>query len=149
MLLYIYFGDVPDLEQPGYWNQAKTKVFFTPIFWAPLLFWFCNLCSTVPYCFDEVLFFFFFFLNKFFLRVILGQSLKFDSPLSLFLLDGLVAPILCFTSTFVHQVYVHCLGRDRAYRRFWVFDSLPGIFVEHDDDNVSFSRFLSLKFLFF
>ena len=29
---------------------------------------------------------------------------------------------------------VQCLGRDRAYRRFWVFDSVPGVFVEHDDD---------------
>ena len=28
------------------------------------------------------------------------------------------------------------LGRDRAYRRFWVIESLPGIYVEHDDDNV-------------
>ena len=29
-----------------------------------------------------------------------------------------------------------CLGRDRAYRRFWVLESIPGLFVEHDDDNV-------------
>ncbi|CAG0901953.1 unnamed protein product [Darwinula stevensoni] len=28
------------------------------------------------------------------------------------------------------------LGRDRAYRRFWVFSSIPGLFVEHDDDYV-------------
>ena len=28
------------------------------------------------------------------------------------------------------------LGRDRAYRRFWVVDALPGLFVEHDDDFV-------------
>ena len=28
------------------------------------------------------------------------------------------------------------LGRDRAYRRFWMLESLPGIFVEHDDDFV-------------
>lgn len=28
------------------------------------------------------------------------------------------------------------LGRDRAYRRFWVLESLPGLFVEHDDDFV-------------
>lgn len=28
------------------------------------------------------------------------------------------------------------LGRDRAYRRFWTIESLPGLFVEHDDDNV-------------
>jgi len=28
------------------------------------------------------------------------------------------------------------LGRDRAYRRFWMLQTLPGIFVEHDDDNV-------------
>jgi bromodomain adjacent to zinc finger domain protein 1A len=29
------------------------------------------------------------------------------------------------------------LGIDRAYRRYWVFQSLPGLFVEHDDDYVS------------
>ena len=28
------------------------------------------------------------------------------------------------------------LGRDRAYRRYWVSDSLPGLYVEHDDDLV-------------
>ena len=28
------------------------------------------------------------------------------------------------------------LGRDRAYRRYWVIDTLPGLFVEHDDDTV-------------
>ncbi|KAK2707515.1 bromodomain adjacent to zinc finger domain protein 1A-like [Artemia franciscana] len=28
------------------------------------------------------------------------------------------------------------LGRDRAYRRFWTFSSLPGLFVEHDDEFV-------------
>lgn len=28
------------------------------------------------------------------------------------------------------------LGRDRAYRRFWVFQTLPGIFVEDDDPSV-------------
>ncbi|KAF4527597.1 hypothetical protein B566_EDAN015151 [Ephemera danica] len=28
------------------------------------------------------------------------------------------------------------LGLDRAYRRYWMFQSLPGIFVEHDDDFV-------------
>merc|ERR1712013_500555 len=31
---------------------------------------------------------------------------------------------------------LHCLGRDRAFRRFWVFDSVPGLFVEHDDNEV-------------
>ena len=29
-----------------------------------------------------------------------------------------------------------CLGRDRAYRRYWVLEALPGLFVEHDDDLV-------------
>lgn len=29
-----------------------------------------------------------------------------------------------------------CLGRDRAYRRFWILESLPGLFIEHDDDTV-------------
>ncbi len=29
-----------------------------------------------------------------------------------------------------------CLGRDRAYRRYWVLESIPGLFVEHDDDQV-------------
>lgn len=28
------------------------------------------------------------------------------------------------------------LGRDRAFRRFWILESLPGVFVEHDDDFV-------------
>ena len=28
------------------------------------------------------------------------------------------------------------LGRDRAYRRYWVLDSLPGLYIEHDDDFV-------------
>jgi bromodomain adjacent to zinc finger domain protein 1A len=28
------------------------------------------------------------------------------------------------------------LGRDRAFRRFWMLESLPGVFVEHDDDFV-------------
>merc|ERR1712059_107453 len=35
---------------------------------------------------------------------------------------------------------VTCLGRDRAFRRFWAFDSLPGVFVEHDDDLVGECR---------
>jgi len=35
-----------------------------------------------------------------------------------------------------NQVYVHCLGRDRAYRRYWTFHSLPAIFVEHNDDEI-------------
>lgn len=30
----------------------------------------------------------------------------------------------------------HPLGRDRAYRRYWVFPTLPGLFVEHDDEFV-------------
>ena len=29
-----------------------------------------------------------------------------------------------------------CLGRDRAYRRYWVLESMPGVYVEHDDDLV-------------
>jgi bromodomain adjacent to zinc finger domain protein 1A len=29
-----------------------------------------------------------------------------------------------------------CLGRDRAYRRYWVIDTVPGLFVEHEDDAV-------------
>lgn len=28
------------------------------------------------------------------------------------------------------------MGRDRAYRRFWMFNFLPGLFVEDDDDTV-------------
>jgi len=35
---------------------------------------------------------------------------------------------------------VQCLGRDRAFRRFWVFDSVPGVFVEHDDDLIGECR---------
>lgn len=37
-------------------------------------------------------------------------------------------------------VSVQCLGRDRAFRRFWVFDSVPGVFVEHDDDLIGDCR---------
>ena len=29
-----------------------------------------------------------------------------------------------------------CLGRDRAYRRFWKLESCPGLFVEHNDDEL-------------
>ena len=29
-----------------------------------------------------------------------------------------------------------CLGRDRAYRRFWKLESCPGLFVEHNDDEI-------------
>lgn len=35
-----------------------------------------------------------------------------------------------------NNVGISFLGRDRAYRRFWVLNTLPGIYVEHDDDNV-------------
>lgn len=31
---------------------------------------------------------------------------------------------------------LHSMGRDRAYRRYWVFSTIPGLFVEHDDDLV-------------
>lgn len=31
---------------------------------------------------------------------------------------------------------LHPLGRDRAYRRYWVFPTTPGLFVEHDDEFV-------------
>ncbi|XP_021919556.1 bromodomain adjacent to zinc finger domain protein 1A isoform X2 [Zootermopsis nevadensis] len=34
-------------------------------------------------------------------------------------------------AVFGHQVLP--IGTDRAYRRFWVFSSLPGLFVEHDE----------------
>jgi len=37
---------------------------------------------------------------------------------------------------FQNKVSLQCLGRDRAYRRFWSFESVPGVFVEHDDDFV-------------
>lgn len=31
---------------------------------------------------------------------------------------------------------IHPIGRDRAYRRYWLFQSLPGLFVEQDDEFV-------------
>lgn len=31
---------------------------------------------------------------------------------------------------------IHPIGRDRAYRRYWLFQSLPGLFVEQDDEYV-------------
>ena len=43
-------------------------------------------------------------------------------------------------AAYQRSVTVHCLGRDRAFRRFWVFDSVPGIFVEHDDDTIGEPR---------
>ena len=43
-------------------------------------------------------------------------------------------------SDYQRSVSVQCLGRDRAYRRFWVFESVPGVFVEHDDDLIGVCR---------
>lgn len=31
---------------------------------------------------------------------------------------------------------IHPIGRDRAYRRYWIFQSLPGLYVEQDDEYV-------------
>ena len=31
---------------------------------------------------------------------------------------------------------IHPIGRDRAYRRYWIFNTVAGIFVEHDDEYV-------------
>lgn len=31
---------------------------------------------------------------------------------------------------------IHPIGRDRAYRRYWLFQSLPGLFVEQEDEYV-------------
>lgn len=31
---------------------------------------------------------------------------------------------------------IHPIGRDRAYKRYWLFQSLPGLFVEQDDEFV-------------
>ena len=28
------------------------------------------------------------------------------------------------------------LGRDRAFRRYWLTESVPGLYVEHDDEHV-------------
>jgi bromodomain adjacent to zinc finger domain protein 1A len=36
-----------------------------------------------------------------------------------------------YQAVFGHQVLP--IGTDRAHRRFWVFSSLPGLFVEHDE----------------
>merc|ERR1719220_2471253 len=43
-------------------------------------------------------------------------------------------------SDYQRSFSVQCLGRDRAYRRFWVFESVPGVFVEHDDDLIGCCR---------
>ena len=43
-------------------------------------------------------------------------------------------------SDYQRSVNIQCLGRDRAFRRFWMFDSIPGIFVEHEDDQIGFCR---------
>ena len=39
---------------------------------------------------------------------------------------------------------LHCLGRDRAFRRFWVFDAVPGLFVEHDDSEVGAGKTIKM-----
>ncbi|CAG7837595.1 unnamed protein product [Allacma fusca] len=31
---------------------------------------------------------------------------------------------------------IHPVGRDRAFRRYWIFNTIAGIFVEHDDEFV-------------
>lgn len=37
----------------------------------------------------------------------------------------------------IQAIYgIHPIGRDRAYRRYWLFQSLPGLFVEQDDSYV-------------
>ena len=43
-------------------------------------------------------------------------------------------------SEYQRSVSIQCLGRDRAFRRFWMFDSIPGIFVEHEDDLIGCCR---------
>ena len=43
-------------------------------------------------------------------------------------------------SEYQRSVSIQCLGRDRAFRRFWVFNSIPGIFVEHEDDLIGSCR---------
>ena len=48
--------------------------------------------------------------------------------------------LLSALSEYQRNVSIQCLGRDRAFRRFWVFDSVPGIFVEHDDDLIGEPR---------
>eukprot|EP00096_Caligus_rogercresseyi_P009103 TRINITY_DN3029_c0_g1_i3.p1 TRINITY_DN3029_c0_g1~~TRINITY_DN3029_c0_g1_i3.p1 ORF type:complete len:1517 (+),score=584.82 TRINITY_DN3029_c0_g1_i3:77-4552(+) len=44
--------------------------------------------------------------------------------------------LLSLVSQLQNKAGMICLGRDRAYRRFWVMNTLPGIFVEDDDENV-------------
>jgi hypothetical protein len=39
-----------------------------------------------------------------------------------------------YQAVFGHQVLP--IATDRAHRRFWVFSSLPGLFVEHDEHYV-------------
>ena len=34
------------------------------------------------------------------------------------------------------MLFPSILGRDRAYRRFWKLESCPGLFVEHNDDEI-------------
>lgn len=42
--------------------------------------------------------------------------------------------------------YCMCpLGKDRYYRRYWIFKSLPGVFVEDDDDDDNNGEFDCLK----
>lgn len=35
----------------------------------------------------------------------------------------------------IQAIYgIHPIGRDRSYRRYWLFQSIPGLFIEQDDD---------------
>ena len=44
--------------------------------------------------------------------------------------------LLAKVMEYQHNAGMSLLGRDRAYRRFWTLESLPGLFVEHDDELV-------------
>merc|ERR1712200_4538 len=38
---------------------------------------------------------------------------------------------------FQDKASMNCLGRDRAFRRYWMFESLPGIYIEHEIDDIT------------
>merc|ERR1712200_402025 len=38
---------------------------------------------------------------------------------------------------FQDKASMNCLGLDRAFRRYWMFESLPGIYIEHEIDDIT------------
>ena len=46
------------------------------------------------------------------------------------------AELLDLVQELTHSNAICCLGRDRTFRRYWIFQSVPGLFVEDDEDQI-------------